>query len=383
MPGAPDASRRPAPPRKGEAAAQTVSSLYDAVLSPERWPEALDNVRTLFGGGASVVYLEDRRTGDVPVWFSVGTEGGEDEYIEHVKNINPRVKFAEALPAGVLMSDLHFLPERAMDRHPFYDWLRKTHGFRYFLGCRMFEQGAHRAFASVEWSGRQGPPGKEQAELFRYLLPHIQQALTLTLACEELRAQASALEAAVAPMANGVMLLDRLGRPAFVNEAARVMLARGDGVMLDDGRLSACKAADARSVGRLVANVLRAIDAGNPPPGGTRVVARRGGGAPYVVSVAPAPPRSSLAISGATVLIVIRDLSARRPDTALLIGALGLTRREAEVVCALHVSDDLRRTADDLGIAFDTARAHLRNIFRKTGARSQAELARLVAQLLI
>ena len=55
-----------------------------------------------------------------------------------------------------------------------------------------------------------------------------------------------------------------------------------------------------------------------------------------------------------------------------------LTRKEAELAMCLTNGRSLREAAVDLGITLNTARAHLRSIFAKTGIDRQARLVRAI-----
>jgi DNA-binding CsgD family transcriptional regulator len=42
---------------------------------------------------------------------------------------------------------------------------------------------------------------------------------------------------------------------------------------------------------------------------------------------------------------------------------------------------NLRRTAEEMGMSYWTARVHLKNILEKTGTHSQSQLSRLLSRL--
>lgn len=71
--------------------------------------------------------------------------------------------------------------------------------------------------------------------------------------------------------------------------------------------------------------------------------------------------------------------SAAEPQ--LLREAFGLTRTEAEVSVLLCQGMRLRQIAERKSISYETARAHLRSIFAKTGASRQADLIVLTGNL--
>jgi DNA-binding NarL/FixJ family response regulator len=66
-------------------------------------------------------------------------------------------------------------------------------------------------------------------------------------------------------------------------------------------------------------------------------------------------------------------LAARATDMGDWPGAhLGLTRREAEILTLLGQGQSPRRTAEQLGLSFETVRTHTRNLYRKLDVGDRA-----------
>jgi DNA-binding CsgD family transcriptional regulator len=110
---------------------------------------------------------------------------------------------------------------------------------------------------------------------------------------------------------------------------------------------------------------------------------RREGRPPLWLRAVPCSPREASTLDGQPgwfwVLIDDPD-DVPRPSVEALSTMLGLTHAEARL-CALLVGGlRLEQAAAELGIAHETARTHLKATFRKTGARSQADLVRMVLQ---
>ncbi len=363
-----------------DAAIRTIGSLYEAGFQPDRWPDALDDLRQLFDGAIAVTFIVDSDTGDFPVWHGVGTEPGEDEYIDGINRINPRAHLSMALKPGEVVYDHRVLPERAIRRDPFYDWLQQ-HGLRYFVGTRLFEDGSLNAFTGIDWTPKQGHVTEQQVALFERMVPHLAQAVRLTLSTDTLRERASSFEAVVDGLDHGILMLDKRGRVGFVNAQADAILARGDGLLVRDGELRALKSVDTRNLHEAIAAVLRGQECEEISATEACLVARYGFARPYLVSVCPASrSRLGTVAPDAAVFVVIRDLDARAPPAVDLRQLFGLTAREAEMTAALGAGMDLKAAAARLGVAPNTARVHLQAIFRKTGVRSQVELAALLAR---
>ena len=98
---------------------------------------------------------------------------------------------------------------------------------------------------------------------------------------------------------------------------------------------------------------------------------------PFLVLVAPLP----LALDGGEpsglATVFVSDPEARtQPIAELARRMYGLTRTETHLASAFAASGSLAQAADALHISHETARWHLKNLFRKTGTNRQSELLR-------
>ena len=81
-------------------------------------------------------------------------------------------------------------------------------------------------------------------------------------------------------------------------------------------------------------------------------------------------------------LIFLSDPDGRpSPRSAVLRELYGLTRTESRLADLLAQGYELASAADQLSMAFETARSHLEVIFSKTGASRQTDLVRLILGL--
>ncbi len=81
-------------------------------------------------------------------------------------------------------------------------------------------------------------------------------------------------------------------------------------------------------------------------------------------------------------IVLVDPEERRRPPESALRHVFGLTVAEARLAARLACGEPLEAIADDLNVAKETARFHLKRIFAKTGVRRQAELVALFARLL-
>jgi DNA-binding CsgD family transcriptional regulator len=82
----------------------------------------------------------------------------------------------------------------------------------------------------------------------------------------------------------------------------------------------------------------------------------------------------------ATVFISDPEASLSSPDE-IARRVYGLSAAESRVARALVDTGGLERAADQLGISRETARWHLKRIYRKTGTNRQPALVRRLAQV--
>jgi DNA-binding CsgD family transcriptional regulator len=176
----------------------------------------------------------------------------------------------------------------------------------------------------------------------------------------------------------GVFVLDAGGRVILENGAARAILEVGDGLALKKQSLCTLRRSDEARLQGLIA------EAQAPAPGVdvARVMAlhRKSGRHPYGILVIPVggsrpPPEGS----SPAVALLVSDPERPFAGTADVLQILfGLTRSEASLALLLADGRTLQQAGAEQKIATRTARTHLRNVFRKTGARRQSELVRRI-----
>lgn len=201
---------------------------------------------------------------------------------------------------------------------------------------------------------------------------------------ERLRSgELDAARAALDRMGTAVMLIDRAGGLTFANYAARKLLADGDGLREQNGRLRANDRADGIALETSLEHILYAHEDRHAPQDVPILRIRRNERAPLVVAVLPATV--SLTEEGAVAALVFAvdpDMDIR--DLALPVcRAFNLTRVETDLVCELASGLNLREAATKLRMKEATARTYLKTIFSKTGTNRQADLVRSILVSLV
>ena len=155
----------------------------------------------------------------------------------------------------------------------------------------------------------------------------------------------------------------------------------GHGVTISNRKLRASTRDGDRLLQRLIA-----IAAANKPPHESppldAVAIPRRNGRPLVVQGAPLVNSARDLFQQARAILIIRDLDNRKePDDFLLRELFALTPAEIRLAKAIAGGRKLAEVARLLGVSTETARAHLKSVFAKSGAHSQSELSVLLDRM--
>lgn len=227
---------------------------------------------------------------------------------------------------------------------------------------------------------RASDPDYDAADLERFHLcvPHLRQAVRVAARLHRSDARARSFAAMFDRLRIAVVVTDRFGAVDFLNAPAREIVAQADGLFIAGGRLAATDVA-ARSA--LAEAILAAIVGGAPDARDLVALPRRRSANPLLVSVARADPDGEDAPVGRHLFasLFVCDPDRRyEGDAEALQRVYGLTDMEARVLVAVGLGASPREIAAELGNSYETVRTHLKSLFAKTGARSQAGLVRAV-----
>ncbi|MEM1198603.1 MAG: helix-turn-helix transcriptional regulator [Pseudomonadota bacterium] len=333
-----------------------------------QFERALESVISAFSGVGGVVFELNRKTGAISNWCGRGLEAGQDDYIQHINAINPRMQYSLRHAPGHIVYEGKFIDERSMDQHEFYDWLARVEGMRYFLGARVYDEGDVTLFHSVEFLQRQGHPEAAEIEAFRRLAPAIGNAWRI--------AKRSALDDGGLPGANwtpdhlpwSILAVDFNGRVVQTNSAGRAMLEAGTVLYVHNDVLRPRERSRELHFSQAMAKALNGL-------GSEVLLTSEPPAPPLVAQFVPVNPGQLSHPTLVSALIYIwNPLESSAGLGAALMRLFGLTVAESQLAEQLATGAELNIAAERLGISRNTARNHLQQIFAKTGTRRQGEL---------
>ena len=178
----------------------------------------------------------------------------------------------------------------------------------------------------------------------------------------------------------GVVIVDLSGRVVNRSASANETLAASDGLLVQGDRLRASVSADDRKLQMAIRALSKTIAEGQMPAARAISLGRPSGKRNLGVLIRPVEGVCDAGYgAGVCLALCIRDPSAVAPmEGNLMRDLFDLTPAEAAVAGRLTAGLSLEDAASSLDISRNTARAHLRSIFSKSGISRQTELVRLM-----
>lgn len=222
-----------------------------------------------------------------------------------------------------------------------------------------------------------------EREYLQLLVPHLRAAIETRAKLDEVTLELAHYSSAMDKLAMGALMMNRHGRVLHVSRAARAILDQREGIFLADDRLEFRDREDSRRIKQMICRALEA----DPSDVSEVVSAARVQLSPYKphlrLIVQPVYERvrdSSRSPRGVAIFMSIDEDKSDDSDVpAELVQRLFcLTPKEAALALKLSGGLSLQEAAQTLRISPNTARAHLRSIFSKTGIDRQTKLVRAI-----
>ena len=356
-----------------------VGSLYQAAHDPASWPDAIEQLRTLFNGSkACLVRMgPERRPGDLIA--PNNDPAFQDRYIAEFADEPNIVESALARASvGSAYSDLGFIGQETLRASRLWNEWMAPQDMYGGLTCKLAASQQSSWFFDVQRGRNQAAFDAAELELLKTISPHLARAV-------EIGRQAGIAQLVSASLPFAVLAVDAQLRVLARNEAAEQILSDQEGgLFLRRGLLAASDGRSEARLRQLVVDCCAVQSGALPGPGGDLLIApgsQVNDPATLAVSVAPSMARDipAIALEPCAVVIVrriVQDMPAGFAET--ISGFFDLTPQEARVAAGLAGGHALKEIADRIGIRMSTARSHLIRVFYKTGTSQQSELVAML-----
>ncbi|MFZ1412974.1 MAG: LuxR C-terminal-related transcriptional regulator [Defluviicoccus sp.] len=360
-----------------------VRAYYRAALAGADWSEPLTLLCDATGAGACLVVTHNFRTGVSRIEHASGLEAS------HIASFN-----APGAPSTVWFRDQrHFqiAPSVVSGRDlltvadlvdsPFYRFWLKPLGLLDHTFVVLQRRRDAMRILQLGREERNGPFAEADLALLRRLATDLHHA---TLTGQDLKLQTATSEALISAMKSvplGVIIVNAEGAALAANDVAQSVIDAGDGIQVTASGLSVDNNSRRIKLRDLVAQVTA--------PGRTAAertqlipVSRHSGGRPLALlltATSPSETDTELTPEAPAAILYVGDPDRVMVfDNARIAKLYGLSRAESRVAALLASGYRLEQAADMLGVAYETVRKHLKQIFSKTGTYRQAELVRIL-----
>lgn len=350
-------------------AAVLIDRVYDAGMSFERWPDALNLMADLFGVREASLGAES--SDGIPWLFAPRTDPDYMRlYAEAYHPLNDVFHKVIRRGVGALSTDTMLAPRDELAKSVFHNEWSRPQGYHTKLGGVLLAEDGWRTVFMLT--------GRDEFELddlrlLEVFMPHLKRAVQMNarLAQADLAGQATAQFLDHMPAA--AFLVDARARVLFANGAAEELVRGDHGLRVVQGALTADRSTDEMRLRTLIAT--RALG----ESGDGVVELGQASGQPLRLQVMPLRGETPL-LTAHQASAIIFDVSRHAPTDpmARLRARYGFTSAEAAFALEIARGDGKQAAAERRGVSFATARTHLSRIFEKTGVHRQAELVRLL-----
>lgn len=269
---------------------------------------------------------------------------------------------------GVVLLEQDVSSEEERDTLPVYRDLYSRHDL-YWWASASFLVGDDLWAISFLRSRAAGPFLSDDAKRIGRIAPHVGMIVRARMAAAQ--SAAGDVVRAMEYTGNPAIIIADDGSVLAMNPGAQALL--GGGIGITGGRLH-MGVAEFREV-------LRQLRDGNSTGTSLPMTIADRDNVPIVVDVMPRAV-SGQAFNGPTALVMLRSLAQPKPTGERRLRRIfALTPAEARFADALSAGVSVQGAADQLGIASETGRSHLRSIFTKTGTNHQRNLVALLQRV--
>lgn len=358
-----------------------IGTMYNSATDIRCMGDSLRQMRTLFKANFVTLILRVQEepllspmmvAGDVELGV-----GGINHYAYYAKST-----LFDNLPTDTVFTVDELMSEAEWTSSSFYLLFCQPHDCHQMLGADIRMPDGSIVRFRINRPREQASFSAAERSMCAMLLPHLRRALHLYSLLDRSESLGSLYSQTISRMAVATFVLDENGSVVQLNSVAREILDSQDGLKVVGGRLEATYPSDNRELLRLVRNAFARAKQGDARLHGAEAtsISRPSGKVSLGVVVELIPTQELVEGKGKpTVVVYVRDAVSKSLMSNVVTSQLyNLTPAETALVLELANGLSLEEASEALNIRRNTARAHLRSIFSKTGVRRQTELVRIM-----
>lgn len=271
-------------------------------------------------------------------------------------------------------------------RTPYYtEWLTRV-DVEYAIGLDVREPGRFHARLRLCRSKDASNFDDTDCRFVEMLAPHLRTAIRLYSDLDEVKTERAFYADAMDQLTMATLMLDEHGRVIHTNRLAELVLRQRDGIAMSNDQIVLANRDDAKQFRELIAKAVEAHTSGHPTILQVMRVRRPSGRPEFGLVVRPSSNgmlQDGEHLQATVAVFISSDVVEPEPKEVpaeVIQKLFDLTPKEATLALRLAAGRTLQEAAEELGISPNTARAHLRAIFSKTGFDRQTKLVRALLQ---
>ncbi|WP_419711218.1 helix-turn-helix transcriptional regulator [Pseudomonas sp. NFX224] len=357
-----------------------IGEFYDGSLDHKLMAKTLRHVRSLYQANYVTLILRVPEQPDLGLMIVVGDIEGEGEvsYWAYPQAVTP----FNNPPMDQVFTVEDLMTEAQWANSAYYKTYGTVHDTYHIMGADVSTPDGGKLRFRITRPKAAPKFTASERTLCEMLLPHLRRAMHVHNLLDRSESISELYSQAISRLSVATIVLDQNGSVLSLNPVASELLKQADGLKLVGGRLEATYPTDNRELQRLVRNAFAREASSEQVSTAAEAmsVSRPSGQINLGVVVEPIPTQDwAEGKSKPVVVVYIRDAVGRSMASETVTKQLfNLTRAETALAMELANGLSLEEAAEVLNVRRNTARAHLRSIFSKTGVRRQTELVRII-----
>lgn len=365
--------------------AQAIIDIYASPGSSELLDKSIQTIEQLYGGYCAYLLVNLETSVVACSAYPSYPDSYAEKYISEANEKDIRLKYAHKVIPGKAYRDFEYIPDmNEYDRSEWIQYQLNTLGIYHSMVAYISPHGLWADYVTLNRSKELGAYTCEEKELLQKLLPHLARAAEINRWVKDLQTRYRAVLSVLDKLLVGLIILDKQGRIVIANEKARNLSdISGTFSFTQTGQMKIFDE-DKQSIFKKMTGLTGNTASGLANcDGGQIVLKNRSDGESILLEIMPLRDDGfcdSDKISG-TAIFILDPSQSQLMSADALTTIFKLTQSESLITHALINGMSINKIAEERGTSNETVRGQVKQVFSKTGARSQLDLLRLAVKV--
>ena len=234
-----------------------VQGIHHAALEPERWPDAMRSISDALGATISGLVMRDVASGTFPFGAIDPRSPAPalDSYRQHYGAVDVLAARMVSRPEGEVVSHEDLLASSRIRNSEVWNDFYVRWKFDRMIGAYALNDDRYKASLVVYRDAGPQTFSTDDYRTMALIVPHVTTALRCWLRLREADHRAAGMAAALDSLLTGIILLDRSRRVVWMNLHAHEILARRDGLALQNGQLVGASPSQTNALHSILCNI--------------------------------------------------------------------------------------------------------------------------------